>query len=297
MKHAWVAAALQIAIAMPGLAADTFDVAVTVDDLPAHGQLPPGTTRLEIAVAQLKTLKAHQVPEAYGFVNARKLVSEPGSEAVLDAWRQAGYPLGNHTYSHMDLDKAPSLEAWQADVVAGEPAVAERMAGADWHYLRYPNLVAGTTRHDAALAYLHGRGYKIADVSLSFSDWAYTDAYARCVAKGDAAAIEAMKLQYLRGVDTGIAEMKADSLRVYGRIIPQVLLTHVGGWSALTLPDVMARLDAAGARYVTLAQAQADPAYQRSGGGSVIDRAAKQQGITLAHAAPAAALDLNALCR
>ena len=57
-------------------------------------------------------------------------------------------------------------------------------------------------------------------------------------------------------MDAGIARMKALSERVYGRVIPQVLLTHMGAWSAATLPGVMARLDAAGARYVPLAQAQ-----------------------------------------
>jgi hypothetical protein len=85
-------------------------------------------------------------------------------------------------------------------------------------------------------------------------------------------------------------------VRVFGRVIPQVLLTHLGGWSALTLPDVMARLDAAGARYITLAQAQADPAYAIAGGGSVIARVAQEKGVTLAPAA-APGLDVQALCR
>jgi peptidoglycan/xylan/chitin deacetylase (PgdA/CDA1 family) len=261
--------------------ADRFDIAITVDDLPAHGKLPPGMTRLGIAQSYLDTLKAHHVPEAFAFVNAQKLEQEPGSEAVLDAWRAAGYPLGNHTYSHMNLGRAASLEAWEADVVAGEPAVSKRMQAADWHYLRYPNLSAGDgERGGAALAFLRSRGYRVADVSVAFSDWDYTDAYARCLAKGDTRTIETMKARYLKGVDDGIAHMKALSQRVYGRVIPQVLLTHLGGWSAVTLPDVMARLDAAGAHYVTLAQAQSDPAYAEPGGGSMMTRAAKRKGVS-----------------
>lgn len=279
-------------------ASEAFDLAITVDDLPAHGKLPQGMTRLGIAESHLKTLNGEHVPEAFGFVNAVRIVSEPGSEAVLDAWRKAGYPLGNHTFSHMNLESAPSLEAWEADVAAGEPAVAARMANADWRYLRFPYLDAGTARRSGALAYLHERGYRIADVSLSFNDWAYTDAYARCVATGDTGAIAAMKSQYLAGVDDEIASMKVNSKRVYGRIISQVLLTHVGGWSAVTLPEVLARLKAAGAHYVTLAQAQADPAYAVPGGGSVIIRTAKENGISLAAARPARApLDLKAICQ
>lgn len=42
--------------------------------------------------------------------------------------------------------------------------------------------------------------------------------------------------------------MKTMSQAVYGRMVPQVLLTHLGAWSAATLPQVMEKLDAAGAR-------------------------------------------------
>lgn len=83
-----------------------------------------------------------------------------------------------------------------------------------------------------------------------------------------------------------------------------MLLTHLGGWSAVTLPEVMARLDAAGARYVTLAQAQSDPAYAQPGSGSLVARVAKQKGITLNAAGDAdagedvpAGLDVKTLCR
>ena len=281
-----------------------FDVAITVDDLPAHGQLPPGTTRADIARRFLATLKAHHVAQAYGFVNARGLAEDPASEAVLTLWRKAGYPLANHTYSHLNLDGAPSLDAWQADVVAGEPALEQHMGKGDWHWLRFPNLSSGkdATRHDAAAAFLKQRGYRIASVSLAFEDWDYSDAYARCRAQGDDRTIAAMKRHYLAVVDQAIARAKANAQRVHGRPIPHVLLLHVGAWTADTLPDVMARLDAAGARYIPLAQAEADPAYAQAealpGGGGIIERVAQAQGIALPAApSPAPEIDLRQACR
>jgi hypothetical protein len=112
------------------------------------------------------------------------------------------------------------------------------------------------------------------------------------------ATIEALKTQYLKGVDEAIVHMKAVSRRVYGRVIPQVLLTHIGGWSAVTLPEVLDRLDAAGARYVTLAQAQADAAYVQAGGGSVMTRTAKANGVSLSDIpSPASTADVKAACR
>jgi peptidoglycan/xylan/chitin deacetylase (PgdA/CDA1 family) len=264
-------AALLLAGAFQAQAADTaatpgkgFDIAITVDDLTAHGSLPPGMSWPGIAESYLGTLKAHRVPEAYGFVNALRLKDAPASEPVLDIWRKAGYPLGNHTYSHLGLSQAPSLQAWQDNVKQGEPPIAARMAGADWRVLRYPFLDAGNdaARHDGAQAWLKAQGYRIADVSVSFDDWAYTETYARCLAKGDTGAIDAMKREYFARVDAGIARMKALSQAVYGRQIPEVLLTHMGAWSAATLPEVMAKLDAAGAHYVPLAQAQQDAAFR-----------------------------------
>jgi hypothetical protein len=139
-------------------------------------------------------------------------------------------------------------------------------------------------------------------VTLGFDDWAYTETYARCVAKGDQAAIEGMKASYYRRVDQQLARTKAMSQRVYGRMIPQVLLTHMGAWSAATLPEVMKRMDAAGAHYVTLDQAQSDAAYRmpspRAGDGAMIERRAQDAGIDLAGLPTVEPVgNLDALCR
>ncbi len=274
-----------------------FDIAITVDDLTAHGPLPQGMTRVGIAQSYIATLKAHHVAQAWGFVNAKRVVQEPESEGVLAEWRQAGYPLGNHTFSHMNLATAPSLEAWEADAEAGEPLVDKYMQGQDWHYFRFPNLNVDPARADGAMAWVKGHGYREADVSAGFSDWAYTDAYARCLAKGDTATIEAMKVQYLKGVDDGIRYMQATSQRVYGRNIPFVLLTHIGGFASIMLPETLDRLEKAGAHYVTLEKAQSDPAYQLTGGGNLIDRQAAAKGISLADIpAPASTDNIKNLC-
>jgi hypothetical protein len=313
LKTKLITAALAMAAAAAAAAAPVapaprdagrFDLAVTVDDLPVHGALPKGMDWPAIARDYIGTLKAHGVAQAWGFVNAKRIAEQPASEAALDAWRGAGYPLGNHSYSHLGLSQAPSLQAWQDDVAAGEAAIAARMRGQDWRVLRYPFLDGGSdpARHDGAAAWLKSRGYRIADVSISFDDWAYTDTYARCLDKGDRAAIAAMKAGYLQRVDQTIARTRAVSQRVYGRMVPQVLLTHLGAWSAATLPDVMARLDGAGARYVTLEAAQGDAAYReaspRAGNGMLMERRAQDAGVGLdglPAVDPVAGLD--ALCR
>src|SRR5215470_1478076 len=130
-------------------------VALTFDDLPAHGDLPPGVTRADVAREIVAILKAHHVKQAYGFINAGKLEKVPGDKEVLDLWVRAGYPLGNHGYTHMDL-AAHSAEEFEADIAANEPVLKSMMPKGDWHWFRYPFLREGDTaeQYQAVHAYL-----------------------------------------------------------------------------------------------------------------------------------------------
>ena len=117
------------------LTAPTPQVALTFDDLPVQGPLPNGMTRVEIARNIVRALRAANAPSVYGFVNAKALQIEPANEEVLREWRAAGFPLANHTFSHMDLN-ASSIENFEQDILADEPTLAAWMRDEDWHWLR-----------------------------------------------------------------------------------------------------------------------------------------------------------------
>src|ERR1700729_3144994 len=87
-------------------------IAFTWDDLPAHSTLPPGETRVEIGRKLIAAMKEAKMPPVYGFVNGVRTVEEPLSTPMLANWRSAGLLLGNHTWSHMNLNQS-SLEAWE----------------------------------------------------------------------------------------------------------------------------------------------------------------------------------------
>ncbi|HEX6880347.1 MAG TPA: hypothetical protein VF135_08285, partial [Terriglobales bacterium] len=70
--------------------ADGFQVAITFDDLPSHGTLPPGETRLQILHRISRALHDAHVPATYGFLNGKALETEPASSSALDAWIDAG---------------------------------------------------------------------------------------------------------------------------------------------------------------------------------------------------------------
>ncbi|HLJ78935.1 MAG TPA: polysaccharide deacetylase family protein, partial [Acidobacteriaceae bacterium] len=90
-------------------------IAITFDDLPAHGPLPPKVTRLEVAKQVIDALRRAQVPPTYGFVNGSIIEQQPDTASVLDAWRGAGNLLGNHTWSHMNLNEN-STQEFEGDI-------------------------------------------------------------------------------------------------------------------------------------------------------------------------------------
>jgi hypothetical protein len=55
----------------------------------------------------------------------------------------------------------------------------------------------------AVRAYLKEHGYRVAQVSLDFEDYAWNDAYSRCSAKGDEAAISWLQAE-LSGYGGGV---------------------------------------------------------------------------------------------
>ena len=237
-------------------------VAITFDDLPAHGSLPNGQTRLEIADSILQTLRDQHLPPVYGFINAVQLESEPKNVAVLKAWRAAGEPLGSHTYTHPALDKLTPAE-FDADIAKNEPLLTTLMAGQDWHWLRYPYLREGETleKRHAVRGWLQQNGYQIAQVSLDFEDYLWNDPYARCVAKHDDKAIDFLRISYLSTADQYIVTFREVTHTLYGRDIPYVLLLHIGAFDAKMLPDLIALFRRRGFTFTTLPEAMKDPAY------------------------------------
>ncbi len=255
-------AAMAAAVPIEAFMRDGPEIAITFDDLPVHGPLPEGESRIAIMAAISDALKAAGVPPTYGFTNGGFAEAEPASKPALAAWRASGQVLANHSWSHMSLDEH-SLADWEADVLRNEAVIAPLMEGGDWHWLRYPYLAEGETpeKWRDARAFLAGHGYKIASVTMSFGDYAWAVPYARCVSKHDAQGIAALEASYMQAAADTLAWAEAASRKATGRDVPLVLLMHVGALDAKLLPRLLAFYRSQGARFVSLAEAERDPFY------------------------------------
>jgi peptidoglycan/xylan/chitin deacetylase (PgdA/CDA1 family) len=162
----------------------------------------------------------------------------------------------------MDLH-ANTIEAFERDVIANETPLRRYMGDGDWRWLRFPYLHEGETqqKRQAVATFLTRRGYRIAQVSLSYDDWAFSDPYARCLAADDRASADRLEDRYLERAAAMLPVDLEHATLAFGHDIPHVLLLHAGAFTARVLPAFLDLLAARGFRFVTLQEAEADPAY------------------------------------
>jgi len=263
--HAFSNLLLGAAILAAVSSAGAQQIAFTWDDLPAHGPLPKGETRAEIGRKLIAAMKDEHLPPVYGFVNAVQLEQEPASAPMLKDWRDAGFLLGNHTWSHMNLN-ANSLSAWEEDLLKDEPALGHYAAGSDWHWLRFPYLAEGNSEDVKleARKFLAAHGYKIAAVSMSFGDYMWNTTYARCVATNNTAGLAQLESSFLEAAAAEADFRRATSKALYNRDIPYVLLMHVGAFDARMLPRLLKLYRDKGFTFISLEEAEKDPFYKGS---------------------------------
>jgi peptidoglycan/xylan/chitin deacetylase (PgdA/CDA1 family) len=264
MTSTWAAAlAALLMCATAGAATPAkLKVALSFDDLPLNGSLPPGAKMSDFARDTLKVLKKHHIPRSYGFIVARGLERDPDGATVLRLWADSGNPLGNHTYNHLDLTKN-SAEDFEREVLRNEPVLELLMPQRDWHWLRYPYLHEGDTleKRRAVRAFLSTNGYRIAQTTLDFEDYLWNSAYARCWSNKDETSIQWLKESYRTAARDFTRFQIQNSRTVFGRDIHHVMLLHLGAFSSHILPDLLKILDEEGFEIVTLEEAQNDAAY------------------------------------
>ena len=283
-------------------------VALTFDDLPSAGVLPAGESRARIATELAAELKANHLEGTYGFVNAVHLENDPDAQQALRIWVDAGMKLGNHTWSHMSL-KENTVEAFEHEIALGEPALAQYAGGSDWHWFRYPYLAEGETleKRNAVRAWLKDHGYRAAEVTLSFGDYAWNDAYVRCLAKHDTAAIAWLRQSYLESAAEYTAFGRQESEIVFhgerSSEIPHVMLLHAMSFTTLMLPELLDMLRREGFRFASLPEVEQDPVYSLNpdfasqNGASFLDLFMNSRHLAYPPVKPEPFDKLNSLCQ
>jgi peptidoglycan/xylan/chitin deacetylase (PgdA/CDA1 family) len=242
-------------------------MAITFDDLPKSQGMDDIAGARRTTESILGVLKAHKAP-AVAFVNEGKLYSGPTMvaerAALLQSWVEAGVPLGNHTYSHLDINNVP-LEKYQDDVVRGERTYTRLMRGITTErWFRHPYTHTGPTAEvKAGLAkFLAGRGYRIAPFTIENSDWLFSSAYAKAKKAGDDAMATKIRDAYLVYTDAMLTWFETLAQEDFGREIPHILLIHSNDLHTDALDALLTMIEKRGYNWVTLGDAMKDDAYK-----------------------------------
>ena len=253
----------------------TREVAITFDDLPNIDSDLPAAAQQAITTKLLAALTASRIP-AIGFVNEDKLLDQeeqpdPQRVAMIAQWLDAGQEIGNHTFSHLDLD-ASTAEQFEADVLHGEtitrPLAESRGKKLQW--FRHPYLDTGKTIaiRDAVDAFLAAHAYRVAPVTIDDSEWIYDIAYDRAAWWQRAA----LRRSYVRYMRRRFEWAEAMSRLVFHRDVAQIVLLHAAALNADVFPRLIAMMRGRGYRFVTIDEATLDAAYatpERWAGGGV----------------------------
>ena len=237
-------------------------VAVTIDDLPVHSSMPSHTNRIEIVKKMLSKLKEYRVPEVYGFINAKKIETDPDTEKVLQLWVESGYPLGNHTYSHPDIGNR-SVDEYEKDILDNETELQRLSINSNWKYFRYPYLREGETleKRNAIRTFLQIQNYKIAQVTIDFEDWSWNDPYARCLDQKDTKAVRFLIKSYLKNSVDQLQRADIVSQALFKRSIPHILLLHIGAFDAQMIGELLKAYQHQGVEFIGLSEALDDEIY------------------------------------
>ncbi|HKA20148.1 MAG TPA: polysaccharide deacetylase family protein [Blastocatellia bacterium] len=239
------------------------EVAITFDDLPALGPL---AQMRSITERLLKTITENQIP-AIGFVNEGKLHfagEEEARTALLRMWIDAGLELGNHTYSHINMDEV-TLAAYQEDVIRGEPVTRKLMdqKGMKLRYFRHPMLHTGPTlQYKKSLdAFLANHGYIVAPVTLDNNDFMFALIYDEAKKRGDAPEAKRIGDAYVPYMEAVIEFFEKLSVQTLGYEVKQTLLLHANEINADHFGDLVGMMKRRGYKFITLQNALSDKAY------------------------------------
>jgi peptidoglycan/xylan/chitin deacetylase (PgdA/CDA1 family) len=243
-------------------------VAVTIDDLPLNSLRRDLTTQTTITRKLLHAIKSNKVP-AIGFVNENKLLTNGELDekrvTLLQMWVDAHLELGNHTFSHPDINRTP-LDTYKQDVIRGEEVTRRllRAQGQELRYFRHPFLHAGNNIETKLEfeKFLAERGYRIAPVTIDNSEWIFASAYEKALVRGDKQMAKRVAEAYIPYMAKKFAYFEQQSTALFGYEMKQVLLIHANSLNADYFDKLARMIKKRGYDFISLEEALTDKAYK-----------------------------------
>jgi len=254
------------------------EIAFTFDD--PKTQETAGFSWQHVNVRILGALARHKIKSIL-FVCGMRVDNEPG-QRLIAAWDHQDHLIGNHSYSHFNLDKV-TLSEFEADTLKNEPLIVSYRRFT--RLFRFPSFKEGNTveKRDGMRAFLQERGYRIGRATIDASDWAISARLEKRIKEAPRADRAPYRAFFLRHIWERAQYYDSLAQRVLGVPVRHTLLLHHNVLNALFVDELIAMFADQGWRPVDAEYAYRDPVYDRQpqslpAGESLIWALAKESG-------------------
>lgn len=232
------------------------EIALTIDDLPLVGSNmnTPGNQEraTERFMRILQALTQNDVP-ATGFVIAGAIGK--GQWDFLVKFQEAGFKIGNHSYSHYNLNQMKA-EKYIADLAKADSILTPIIS--EPKYFRYPYLAEGQSqKKQQVLNYLKENNYIVAPVTIDSKDFRFNQELYRVPYRSREKYVYQIKPRYLAYIWD--QTLKAEK-RAKGMPVKQILIIHANVLNSYLLDDVIKMYKQNGYKFITLSEALENPA-------------------------------------
>jgi peptidoglycan/xylan/chitin deacetylase (PgdA/CDA1 family) len=224
------------------------EIAITIDDLPFVGEGKKFHLNMII-----NTLKTNEVP-ATGFVIAGEVTA--ASWTMLKKFREAGLGLGNHTYSHVNLNRV-NADAYIQEIDAADKRLAPVLS--EPKYFRYPYLAMSQgPKKDKILSFLGSKNYQIAPITIDSKDFLFNQILYAVPEKDRRSFLKVLRPCYIDFIWKQTLKAQEHSRLAKKPDEPQILLIHANLLNAYVLPDILELYKQNGFNFVSLQDALKD---------------------------------------
>ncbi|WP_131780889.1 polysaccharide deacetylase family protein [Legionella gresilensis] len=237
----------------------TKEIAITIDDLPfvgsTHGK-PANLQREHDRFLQIvEALIDHKAP-ATGFIIAGSI--EKDQWQLLELFREKGFILGNHTYSHKSLNNLPA-EKYISDVDRADKIIEPLFNGP--RYFRYPYLAESTgDKRQKVHNYLAEHHYIIAPITIDSKDYQFNAKLFAIPYRLRPQNLPRIKKQYLDYIWNQTLKAEARAQRQHQENAKQILLIHANLLNSHFLGDILDMYEKNGYKFISLEEALKAPA-------------------------------------
>lgn len=244
-------------------------IAVTIDDLPLQRISSYNKEQYESVTKKLLTNLTSQKVPVIGFVNEGKLFTSDQPDeskiALLKQWLDAGFELGNHSFSHKSANQI-SVDEYTKDILRGEPITKKLLVerGMKLRYFRHPFLHTGLSleTRNTIENFLTEHGYTIAPITFDNSEWIYAAAYDKAIKEKNERMMNKIGEDYLSYMKQKLECWESQSIALFGKNISQTLLIHANELNAEYFDDLCNVMREKKYEFVTLDEALKDEAYK-----------------------------------